>query len=209
MDPVKAAHDAQAGGGPEIAGGRCARCASPRAATIPVGEVVSSTFTGFDAWRDPRGARLCAACAWAYRTPQLRTHPHQVTSAPACTQLSATQVCLRLTAGPLPADTALSVPLHPGRKHLVPYLQWGTVRVDDANLVWTAADARRLEAMCELRRRGFGARALTQSSPPWDALRRRPADEWAAIQNLWADLGPWRAARAWLALGIAITKENA
>lgn len=209
MDPVKAAHAAHVGGAKEAVGGRCARCATSRAATIPVRGVVSATFTGFDAWCNPRGAQLCAACAWAYQTPQLRTHPHQVTSVPTCTQLSPAQVCRCLASGPLPVTVALSVPLHPGRKHLVPYLQWGTVRVDDANLGWTLADAHRLEVMGELRRRGFGARALTQSSPPWDALRRRPASEWADIQNLWAELGPWRVARTWLALGIAITKENA
>lgn len=208
MDPVKAAYDAHVGGSCEGAGGRCARCATPSSAVVHVRDVVSPTFTGFDSWRDPRGTLLCAPCAWAYRTPQLRTHSHRITTTPSCTQLTALQVCQVLVAGALPADTALSVPLHPGRKHLVPGLQWGTVRIDDTNLSWTAADAARLVVMRDLRRRGFGARALTQPSPAWDILRRRPADEWQGIQDQFAQLHPWRVARAWLALGVAITKEN-
>lgn len=208
MDPVKAAHNALVVAGHDGSGGRCARCATPHCATIAIGAVVSPTFTGFDTWRNPRASHLCAACAWAYREPQLRTHPHLVTATPSCAQLSPSEVYRHLVTGPLPASDALSVPLHPGRKHLMPSLQWGTVRVDDANLTWTASDAHRLEVLRELRRRGFGARALSQPSPPWDTLRRRPADEWNGIQQLWAELDPWRAATSWLALGIVITKEN-
>lgn len=210
LDPVKAAHRSLCGvPHPQqpTSPTRCARCADQDADQL-VTAVVSAAFTGFDSWLNPRGKHLCAACAWAYRTSALRMHAYYVTTTPACSQLTPSQLFATLAAGAVPAGTAVSVPLRPGRKHLVPHLEWGTVRVDDLNLVWTPADAVRLITLRQLRDVGFGPRSFTHPSPPWDVLRRQAAGDWAALQEAWATLDPWRTTKVWLALGLVATKEN-
>lgn len=211
MDPVKVAYSLAAVGGPAVGGtvGCCARC-SDEACLTPLIKVVSPTFTGFDAWHIPSGTGLCPACVWLYRTPALRMVPHLVTQKPSFTALTAGDVFVLLAAGALPATVALSVPLRPNRKHLFPAIRWGTVRTDDLNLTWTAADATRLTTVDRLRRHGFSPRALACQAPPWKILRTLPAAMWPSVQDDWHLLAPWRAATTfWLDLATTITKPRA
>lgn len=206
MDPVKVAFELSSS--PAAATvlsspGRCARCATLGRLT-PTRQVVSATFTGFDAWHGPAGG-LCPACVWLYSTNSLRMLPHLVSQTPAFAAVTRTDVLALLIQGPLRPACALSVPLRPGRKHLFADLLWGTVRTDNANLRWTSADASHLGSLQQLRVLGFGAGDIRQPAPSHQVLRRQPAELWDPIQRMWRELDPWRATTHWLALGLAIT----
>lgn len=193
---------------PNGTSGSCARCSTAGAA-FATRSVVSKTFTSYSSWANPSGSRICARCAWAYQTADLRLNPHLVTGQPSLSKLSRPAVAALLAAGHLDPTTALIVPLRPGRKHLIPEAGWGRVTLDDVQLPWTARDAARLSVVVDLRRRGFGSRMLTEAAPPWLVLRRLPTTSWAQVMDFWAQLQPWRApASPWLALALHATTTH-
>lgn len=187
--------------------GSCARC-DVRAKLTPTRDVISKVFTAFDSWVNPSGAGLCPICTWGYTTPELRAHPLLISQDQTMVRLTRPVLTALLTAGPLAANLAVIVPLHPGRKHLLPDATWGRLTLDDIQLPWTAAAAARTTATVRLRGRGFGSRMLTQPAPPWPALHRRPASEWAAILDDWSQLEPWRPRSPWLDLALYATLQE-
>lgn len=187
----------------------CSRCATVAPLTA-VSAAVSRTFTGYDSWADKAGAGLCPACCWLYSTPQLRMLPHRITTNPATlTTPRLHDLVAELAAGPLDPGVAIAVPLRPGRKHLFPHLAWGTIRVDDENLTWTAADARLVRHVVDLRGRGFGPRMLLEPVPTYQVLRRQPFPDWPALIDQWRALDQWRRHHpAYLDLAIAVTRPD-
>jgi hypothetical protein len=187
--------------------GPCARCGR-QASLTATRAVVSKVFTSFDIWVHPAGAGVCPSCAWGYRTPDLRSSAHLVTRSPkyALSNLTRPAVLEVLTSGRLNVDTALVVPLKPGRKHLIPDAVWGQITLDDVHLPWTTADTDRLQVVADLRSRGFGTRMLEEPAPPWPILRRQPHADWILVMAAWVQLDPWRTpASPWLALALHIT----
>jgi len=91
----------------------------------------------------------------------------------------------------VPLREALVVPLS-GRKHLLPYAQWGTVRIDDINLTWSSGDITRLQIVASLRSRGLAATALSEPAPSWGWIRTQPDELRAAALREWDALAPWR-----------------
>ena len=201
-----------AAGRPEVApprtGGACARCRQ-LARLIPVGEVISGKFTGWEGWADPCGDGVCPPCAWGYRNPALRRTATCVTAAqprishPAAGELAA------ILAAPLRGDMALSVPLRPGRKHLLPAAAWGRIATGDALLAWTQGDVTRLAVMRRLRRAGFGSRMLAAPAPAFPVLRRLPPDRRSGVLADWPELAAWRSRRPWLDLALHVTAAAA
>lgn len=197
MDPVHVAwRDVAASGKRSGQLGRCRRCGSEDQVT-PLSAVVSAKFTGFDQMR--AGDGLCAPCAWAFesKTRQLTMaiSPHQarVLDAPALFEVLL-----------LPVRDAVVVPIT-GRKHVLPYAQWGSARVDDANLAWTQADANRLRVVASLRSRGVPASTLHDPTPPW-AWARRNLDLTTTTQREWDAIAPWRNT-PYVALAIKATQH--
>lgn len=184
--------------------GICARCAAPTADGTATPTVVSKTFTSYDTWHTARGPLLCAPCAWAYTHRPLRLRPLQITQKPQLLELDHSQVLASLSK-PLPGDQALTVPLQPGRKHLLPDAAWGLVTVDNATLQWTPDCATRLEHVTSLRSLGFPAGRLSEPVPPFELLRRIPTAQWADVLDRWSALDPWRPATPWMALALKIT----
>ncbi|ACZ32397.1 hypothetical protein Xcel_3398 (plasmid) [Xylanimonas cellulosilytica DSM 15894] len=186
--------------------GKCARCATT-ADLIPVRDVISKAFTGFDGWTDPTGRGLCAACAWGYSTPALRAVPHLVSRDPAqLRELSRTAAGEVLASGPLDVDQALVVPLRPGRKHLLPTAGWGRVTVDDAQLPWTEREVTLLRTVTELRDLGFGSRMLTEPAPPYQVMSKLPPASWSLVLRAWDELAVWRVtAGPWMPLALHLT----
>jgi len=185
--------------------GNCARCGTTSGELTATGKVISKVFTGFDHWHSPHGPALCPSCTWGYRTPQLRAASHLVSADPArMRQLTIPQLGILLES-PLPCDVAVIVPLHPGRKHLVPTAGWGRVTIDDIQLPWGVDDTRRLAAMRRLRAAGFGSRMLAEPTPPWPVFRRIPRHGWADVLTDWPALDPWRSRRLWFDLAAHAT----
>lgn len=129
---------------PEDRASGCARCNRTTAVMTPVGQVISRRFTGYESWTNLAGRRLCAVCVWVYRHKPLRSDPHIVTRDPATLRQATPALLHQVLSTPVAADTAVILPLRPGRKHLVPGARWGMVTVEDIQLTWTSADANRL-----------------------------------------------------------------
>lgn len=186
---------------------RCARCAA-QSDLVPTRRVVSKVFTAFDGWADPSGFGLCPACCWAYGSTALRQSAHLVSQAPHVGTLAPDEVFALLAARPLDPTHALTVPLRPGRKHLMPRSRWGQVTLDDVAVPWQLSDARRLRTVACLRGLGFGSRMLAEPAPAWSVLRRQPRDQWAQIGADWASLQQWRPASPWLLLALHLTLKE-
>lgn len=186
--------------------GSCARCATV-ADLVPAAAVVSRTFTAYDTWIQPGGRGLCVVCAWGYTTVSLRAVAHEVTRRPpTIRELSRTAANDILKAGPLGHDRAITVPLRPGRKHIVPSAAWGRVNTDDAQLPWTADDAHRLRLVDELRGHGFGSRMLAAPAPAYQVMKAIAPAHWEQILHAWASLNPWRAPESpWLPLALNVS----
>jgi hypothetical protein len=197
-----------AAGRPEVAlpgaDGACARCRR-RAPLVPVRAVISGKFTGWERWADPCGSGVCPSCAWGYRDPVLRRSPTCVTARPPGITHPAPRDLAATLAAPLRQDMALSVPLRPGRKHLLPAAAWGRITTGDAHLAWTQGDAARLDVMTRLRRDGFGSRMLAAPAPAFAVLRRLPQERQRCVLADWAELAAWRSRRPWLDLALHVT----
>ncbi|MCZ4590315.1 hypothetical protein O4328_43015 [Rhodococcus opacus] len=98
----------------------CARCGHATTVMTPVGQVISRRFTGYESWTNLAGRRLCAVCVWVYRHRPLRTETHLVTRDPATLRTANSALLHQVLSTTVAADTAVIVPLRPGRKHLLP-----------------------------------------------------------------------------------------
>lgn len=184
--------------------GSCARCGW-QGPTASVRDLVSGNFTAWDEWIDPSGAGLCGPCAWAYREPCLRALPTLVLADGPALGHPARGDLAGLLSRPAAPAAALTIPLRPGRKHLLTAAQWGRVRTDDATLPWRQADVTRLQAMLRLRHAGFGTRMLAARAPAFPVLRALTPAARAAVLSDWELLREWRARPLWLRLAAYVT----
>src|SRR5664279_79648 len=112
---------------------------------------------------------------------------------------------LDVLSAPLTTRSAVVLPLHRNRKHVLPEARWGRLCVDDAPLDWTAGDADRLQAMTRLRALGFSTTAMTRPAPPITVLRQLPMSTYAAVITWWDELRPWRPNTPWIAAAALAT----
>ena len=166
--------------------GWCCRC-DRNARLVPTRAVVSAKFTGFDQLHAGEG--LCTGCAWSFSQAARRMVLSITPSTATLLDTPALFDCLLQPSG----QAAVVVPIS-GRKHVLPYAQWGTIRVDDINLIWRASDVQRLRVVGELRTRGAPSAALREPTPPSRWLATQPTDTWEATYRQWRELDPWRTA---------------
>jgi hypothetical protein len=184
----------------------CARCGRATKVMTPVGQVISRRFTGFESWTNLAGRRLCAMCVWAYRHRPLRTDAHIVTRDPMTLRAANPALLHQVLSTAVDADTAVIVPLRPGRKHLLPDARWGQVTVDDTTLTWTPADAARLQVLRRLRAQGFSESMLRDDTPAYPVLSRVAADQWQQVFGDWNHLASWRQAGPWFEVGLRASR---
>ena len=204
MDVLEAAWRAGGCPVPDLEFGRsgsCARCG--RQGSVTEGAVVSDKWTGWSDWRSAVRPALCPGCAWAYREPAHRQGGLLVTTAPSAAALDAAGLAQSLD-GALAPDHAVVLPLHRGRKHVLPTAVWGRLNVDDAALPWTDVEARRLQVVIQLRHLGVSGAALTRPAAPFRVLTRLNAAQQTEMLQLWPELDPWRPATPWLAAATLI-----
>lgn len=199
MDPVHVAFSRRGRGwSAELeTPGLCCRCGLDGMVT-PLRRVVSHRFNDFD--RLSQGEGMCRPCAWAYH-PSHRTKIWRIRTA-GVDLLSANDLAQELSTTGSP--TALVVPIG-GRKHLLPYAQWQTIRVDDINLNWTSRDVERLKLLTWLRDLGCPARSFRDPTPPWRWISTQPPEHWRAINEHWDALQPWRRNISFLTLALKAT----
>lgn len=176
--------------------GSCARCGRPGSVTTAA--VVSDKWTGWSDWRSAVRPALCPGCAWGYREATHRQGGLLVTTTPSAAALDAAGLAQAL-ASALAPDQAVVLPLHRGRKHVLPTAVWGRLNVDDVALPWTEVETRRLRVVIRLRQLGVSGAALTRPAAPFPVLSRLCPAQRSEMLQLWPELDPWRPATPWLA----------
>lgn len=189
--------------------GSCARCGT-RGRLVATRSVVSKTFTSYEHWAAPAGGGLCPACAWTYTDPGLRALPHLVTRTPATlAALGRRDVFAHLNTGALAPDAALSVPLRPGRQHVMAHARWGHLTTERTSFPWSARDALRLTVLAGLRERGFTPRMMAAPAPDFTILHALPKGGWALVIDGWKALAPWREEPSlWMAIALFATTSK-
>lgn len=194
-DPVVVAYRCLATAGTDTSGeptreGMCGRCrlVGPVHAYR---DVVSENFTGWDPL-DPTADGLCPPCAWAFTDPRLRTTALLIHANGSALFASREQVtaALRFSFGP---DVTVTVP-QAGKKHLLPYAEWGTVTSDDGPLTWRTTEAGLVDALLDLRALGVRDADFTDLVPPYRVVAELAADPDALMHLLdrWEALRPWQ-----------------
>lgn len=186
----------------------CARCGMQTATMTPVGAVLSRRFTAYENWTNLAGRLLCEVCVWGYRHRPLRTTPHVVGRQPLSFQVADAGVLQKVLLSAVAAGVAVTVPLYPGRKHVLPEAQWGRVTVDDVPLTWLAADGDRLAVMVRLRERGFSEAELREPVPPYQQLRALGGHCWLEVFSDWEALAAWRSAHHWWEVGVRASRAR-
>ena len=165
--------------------GRCDLCGACAVVVVPIGAVVSANFTEWD--RFPREARFaCAVCAWGYGEPRLRTSPVIVSGGSA--RYGEPDDVAVMLGSPLAGQTAVTVPLA-GRKHLLPYAEWGCVTTDSGTFAWARQETVMLIAVTALRAAGVPDSAVRVGTVPPGGVFR--------AENVTVLLAAWETVRAW------------
>lgn len=166
--------------------------------------VVSDVFMGWDRFRfrdrDPAGIGFSIPAAWAFRERVAMQQPHALIDG---RWLLVTAPGLYDALERLDERGFVIVP-QSRQKHLLPWAEMGTVRVDDETLSWAPAEVARLAVYARLRAVGFGEAALGERSPRWVVLSRC-ADPGAVLAE-WPLLDPWRAHPAYLDVAARATR---
>lgn len=181
--------------------GPCSRCETEDR-LAPTLQVVSRNFSSYDGWADPAGLGLCRACTWAYRNPILRTVPHLIVKWPELLQPLDCLPWAPFSYQPVTSNSALVVPLRPGRKRVLAGAAWGHVVTDDQLLTWGSRDAARLRLVRALRTAGFSAEDLHRPAPPYRVIARLEPDQLVFTLAAWEQLRPWRSRPAWLQVAV-------
>lgn len=178
---------------------------------VEVGAILSDLFSTWD--RLPHRLRsdagLSFAAAWAFKERVHQQLPHGLVDG-SFGQLDPLSLFEALCT--LPADPGAVVCVPQSRqKHVLPFCELGTVRVDDETLAWDAGDVARLHLVRDLRRLGFGEAALLEPAPRWVVMARIGVTDQAYVLDVWRDLDVWRAHPAYLDVACRATrtkKEN-
>lgn len=117
----------------------CAVCGQGPGPARSADDVFSRQFTERDRCVDPHGRQVCQACTWAVAEPTARTRVCVVSQSPRGVVWEPPWQRVReILCAPLGPEEALCVPLR-GRKHVVPWAQWGSVSTDGSVVVWDAS----------------------------------------------------------------------
>lgn len=196
-DPAAAAW--RAAGQPTVEGppptlGKCGRCGATDL-TVASSRIVSEFFTGFEAW--PYGSRrLCVPCTWGYTNRPADAKPLLITTDTVTEYSDASHLCEVLTAGALPANSAVVVPAFNKlrrRHHILPTTQWAHLATDTLLFPWDTGAAQRLADLAWLRHSvGASWSQLQRAAPEPKLITTRPHQSWPRILTAWTQLQPWR-----------------
>ena len=152
--------------------------------------ILSGMFTQWDRlpYRHAPDAGMSIPAAWAFRLRAAMQRPHATIDG---TFREVDPPALFTALHDLDHESIITVP-QSRQKHLLPYAETGTVRVDDRSIAWTTYDKHRLGHLAALRALGFGETALTEPAPRWAVLAKHPTDLRLSIIDQWGLLDPWR-----------------
>lgn len=185
----------------------CSHCGNHVTALRPLAEVVSNKFTGWDHYgTTPQHVLVCCRCEWAFAGDRVRTHAWVITApgrrpgAALAAHRDAAGFIASLTS-PLPDDACMVLPTL-GRRHAMPYAQWGCVSLDGRPLPWGHAAAQAARHVRRLDLLEVPLAAVFDPAPPTAVLVAAPPSRRSEILQIWEHLEPWRLDRDYLTVAI-------
>lgn len=192
---------------PEMREGVCA-LTGESCLVVDIRHVLSDLFTTWDRlqFRNRPGAGLSLPAVWAFRERAHLSQPHAMTNGK-WRMLMPSELLHALKMLPVRPDTVVCVP-QSRQKHVVPFAELGTVRVDDETIEWKSSDVDRLATLARLRDFGFGEAALAEPAPRWPILLKLDTTQQSEVVNLWPSLNPWRKHSALLDIACRATRKD-
>lgn len=182
--------DALAGFEKYIESGKCSLCGTT-GQVVAVKRLVSNRFTNWEDYSNDDKPVWCNICAWAFteknnRSEALLISPEKVYSG------YQVQSLREMFYKPLNRHTALAVALKKN-KHVLPYAQWGTVRIEDMNILWTAKEAGWAQSIGILVSLGFALGDIKKDeSPSFATVLKLSSQEASKAYEIWKQIAPVR-----------------
>lgn len=184
----------------------CGNCLD-RKVVAPASKVLTSQFGSWDnVAQDKDGGRwLCLPCATTYRATDLRRRTSIIKQDATLERpdLAALRVVL---SGPIPADTAVIVPLS-GKKIIAPNARWGMLVSDTGLLRWTGRHKRLMGCAVALREMGFPESSLREDSPAFPILASLPVEQHEEVRSMWREMKPIRDDKTILPLFLFLSRK--
>lgn len=175
----------------------CVRCGTPNG-VYPFRSFVSGRFTDLTRMKFPTGRGFCYPCGILFKNPIFRQQPFLITQS----QTSNTyQHIYQMLGHTLTKDTAASVPLS-GRKHVLPFTQWGAVSFDGEVLPWEDTYSVRWRMFQSLTDSGVNVSNIAlNTSPPAQVVKDR------RLSMLWRTVTKERS-EPWFNLAIHVKQQT-
>lgn len=168
--------------------GRCAICQRNPIQVEAIADVVSANYTAFDVI-DLSADGFCQACSWAHRERSARRSPVIVSGQLA--GWSRASEIKELLSAPLPMTIACSLPIG-GRRHVLPFLEWGKVVTDRGTFSWDENAAKLMSLAFDLTRAGAKEdEIVSEPAPPFRILKPKEVNT-AKIMEIWERVLPWQ-----------------
>lgn len=196
--------DALAGLDKYIGSGKCSLCGT-EGPVVPVKRLVSNRFTNWDDYSNEDKPVWCNVCAWAFNEKNNRSEALFIApeKAYSCYQV---QSLREMFYQPLNSHTAVSVALNKN-KHVLPYAQWGTVRIEDMNILWTEREASWAQSIGALALMGFALGDIKKDvSPSFNTVIKLSPETASQAYALWQEIEPARRNPALFTLLLEIHK---
>lgn len=169
-----------------IIDGRCSHCGHTGEAVL-VKRVVSKFFTNWDLYSNDDKPLWCNVCIWSFTEPNNKSEALVFTGG---IMRSGYQVqsMKDLLKAPLSESSFFSAALKKN-KHVLPYAQWGKVRIEDMNLQWGEREVSWLNTIEHLISLGFLMGDIKKDeSPTFSVIGKLNKSESAEAYLLWNEL---------------------
>lgn len=182
--------DALAGFEKYLESGKCSLCGAA-GQVVAVKRLVSNRFTNWEDYSNADKPVWCNICAWSFteknnRSEALFISPERVYSG------YQVQSLREMFYKPLSGHTALVVALKKN-KHVLPYAQWGTVRIEDMNITWTKKESTWAQSIGILTAMGFALGDIKKDeSPSFATVLKLNPQEASRAYELWQGIEPVR-----------------
>lgn len=173
-----------------IVSGQCSHCGQ-NGNTVLAKRIVSKLFTNWDAYSNIDKPLLCNPCIWAFSEKDNRSEAIAFIDNTLYTgyQLQSMKDLLKQ---PLSGDSFVSVALRKN-KHVLPYAQWGYVRIEDLNFKWSDRETNWLNIVERLNNLGFTLGDIkNDDSPSFSTIIKLDREESQEAYALWQELIPLR-----------------
>lgn len=173
-----------------IVEGQCSHCGQI-GNTVLAKRIVSKVFTNWDVYSNTDKPLLCNPCIWSFSEKDNRSEAIVFISDTLYTgyQLQSMKDLLK---SPLSEDSFVSAAIRKN-KHVLPYAQWGHVRIEDLNFKWSDRETHWLEIVERLNNLGFTLGDIkNDDSPSFSAIVQLNKEEAQEAYALWEELVPLR-----------------